>query len=53
MNYYAGIGSRKTPQAVLKTMRAVRRLREQSFVLRSVAAGADTAFADWAGRQCR
>lgn len=49
--FYAGIGSRETPPAILGTMRAAaRRLREMGFVLRSGgAAGADTAFAEGAG----
>lgn len=49
--FYAGIGSRETPPAILETMRAAaRRLRDLGFVLRSGgAAGADTAFAEGAG----
>jgi hypothetical protein len=44
--YYAGIGSRRTPEAALKEMQRVAGLLEDSgFILRSGAAdGADTAF---------
>lgn len=44
--YYAGIGSRKTPQDILDYMRRIaQRLALRGFVLRSgAAAGADTAF---------
>lgn len=48
---YAGIGSRKTPEAVLKQMwHIARRLAARGFVLRTGGAdGADTAF--WEGRK--
>ena len=46
MNWYAGIGSRRTPQDVLDLMeKAAAKLRNRGFVLRSGAAdGADAAF---------
>lgn len=46
MKFYAGIGSRKTPSAVLRLMRvAARRLAENDWVLRTGGAeGADIAF---------
>lgn len=47
MNYYAGIGSRQTPDGVLALMeRSARRLSQDGFILRSGGArGADSAFA--------
>jgi len=50
---YAGIGSRDTPEHVLKKMRAcAKRLKELGFTLRSGGAkGADSAFEQYAGTQ--
>ncbi|WP_396190533.1 hypothetical protein, partial [Flavobacterium sp.] len=46
MSYYTGIGSRKTPEDMLKKLRYVgKQLAKAGFILRSGAAeGADTAF---------
>jgi len=50
LKYYAGIGSRETPPAVLKTMTAVaKRLSSFGYICRSGGAdGADTAFEEGA-----
>lgn len=49
--YYAGIGSRKTPNIVLEIMTDIaKHLAKEDYILRSGAAdGADTAFEDGAG----
>jgi predicted Rossmann fold nucleotide-binding protein DprA/Smf involved in DNA uptake len=46
MNYYAGIGSRQTPEDVLKIMKTIGSFMvHKDYILRSGAAdGADTAF---------
>jgi hypothetical protein len=51
--YYAGIGSRQTPDEVIEEMRTIAAiLRENGYVLNSGGAdGADTAFEDGAGDQ--
>lgn len=50
IRYYAGIGSRKTPQSTQRKMtRDAKRLREAGYILRSGGAkGADAAFLDGA-----
>lgn len=50
MKFYAGIGSRQTPQHILNTMTELAtKLREEGWTLRSGGAeGADTAFAEGA-----
>lgn len=51
MNFYAGIGSRKTPERILNQMNAIAiMLQQDGWILRSGgAAGADTAFEQGAG----
>lgn len=52
MNYYAGIGSRETPNKVCHAMTVLaKHMAKQRYVLRSGGArGADTAFEEGAGR---
>jgi len=51
MNYYAGIGSRQSPNDILKLMSEIAsKLANEQWILRSGGAkGADKAFESWAG----